>query len=300
MAYAHLNLPAKVIQEQMEQAGDNNCGLEDRHFFEEEIEASVVEEVVAEEVIDEEETDEHHEPDDQHGDDQDMSSGHLEKNVAGTFVEVLERIVTIVASAEGNSAYENCTNMKLWMEYTGLRVKILSPQELEDYKQPFLRGWKRELVLRGTVTNTGKKIGDVYYFYPEKKVKLRSHVEMSQWVKKNPSCGLTPDNFTFARQPVYEPPGEVVRPAMTRGVGNQWFPDSESNGVVSPVVPELPPAPQTKSSPVPNRSPRRQVLIPAQSPVTETPEATTLSADLAPVAEGRCKSCRGSILINPN
>ena len=104
-----------------------------------------------------------------------------------------------------------------WLRFTGLKVKQYTDQELEVFKRPFLKGWRREVVLRGTVNNAGKKIGDVYYYSPDKKTKLRSYVEMGLFLRKNPKCGLEPENFTFARQPVYKPPEEIVRHAMTRG-----------------------------------------------------------------------------------
>lgn len=69
------------------------------------------------------------------------------------------------------------------IDITGLKVKQFTSSELEAFKKPFDMGWRRELVLRGTVTSTGKKIGDVYYFSPDKNVKLRSYVEMGSYCK---------------------------------------------------------------------------------------------------------------------
>jgi hypothetical protein len=65
-----------------------------------------------------------------------------------------------------------------WSAFTGLRVKTFTAEELALFRKPFELGWRREVVLRGTVTSSGKKIGDVYYFSPDKKTKLRSYVEM--------------------------------------------------------------------------------------------------------------------------
>ena len=86
-----------------------------------------------------------------------------------------------------------------WSAFTGLRVSLISNQlfinptiiqvktftaeELALFRKPFEVGWKREVVLRGTVTSSGKKIGDVYYFSPDKKTKLRSYVEMGLYCK---------------------------------------------------------------------------------------------------------------------
>lgn len=63
-----------------------------------------------------------------------------------------------------------------WTAITGLRVKMFTEEEKEAFTRPFKLGWKREVVLRGTVTHSGRKISDVYYFLPEKKLKLRSYI----------------------------------------------------------------------------------------------------------------------------
>lgn len=69
------------------------------------------------------------------------------------------------------------------IDISGLKVKQFTSAELEAFRKPFDMGWRRELVLRGTVTSSGKKIGDVYYFSPDKSVKLRSYVEMGSYCK---------------------------------------------------------------------------------------------------------------------
>lgn len=160
---------------------------------------------------------------------------------------------------------------EFWDMFTGLKVKQYSDQELEAFKGPFLKGWRREVVLRGTVTNSGKKIGDVYYYSPDKKTKLRSYVEMGLFLKKNSGCGLEPENFTFARQPVYKPPEEIVRHAMTRG-SNQpvdHFATSPPATAVSAPVPAA-----TAPVPVPAATPKPQV-------VTRRSQSNASSADLA-------------------
>lgn len=144
-----------------------------------------------------------------------------------------------------------------WKQYTA--------NELDAFKKPFEIGWKREVVLRGTVSSSGKKTGDVYYFSPDKKIKLRSYVEMGLFrksftclyyvasnylcvVRKNPDCGLEPENFTFARQPIYTPPDEVVRHAMHRG-------SSLSDLIVATPLP----APVAPVEATPVRESRRQL-----------------------------------------
>ncbi|RWS28494.1 ras-related protein Rab-1A-like protein, partial [Leptotrombidium deliense] len=121
-----------------------------------------------------------------------------------------------------------------WAHFTGLKVKHFNSSELEAFKKPFEMGWRREVVLRGTVTNSGKKIGDVYYFSPDKRVKLRSYVEMGLYLKKHQNCDLEPENFTFARQPIYKAPEEIVRHAMQRGGSHNQF---QASLVDSSVVP---------------------------------------------------------------
>ena len=64
-------------------------------------------------------------------------------------------------------------------------MKTFTAEELAHFRKPFEMGWKREVVLRGTVTSSGKKIGDVYYFSPDKKTKLRSYVEMGLYCESS-------------------------------------------------------------------------------------------------------------------
>lgn len=182
--------------------------------------------------------------------------------------------------------------------FTGLKVKQYSEQELEAFKGPFLKGWRREVVLRGTVTNSGKKIGDVYYYSPDKKTKLRSYVEMGLFLRKNSACGLEPENFTFARQPVYKPPEEIVRHAMTRGSNQpvEHFATSPPaaapiNSAVAATSPALPPpaavtsAPPSKPQVVTRRSQSNSSSV---DPVTpDTPDTPSLLQQ-----EGRAKRKR--------
>jgi len=80
-------------------------------------------------------------------------------------------------------------------------VKTFTAEELAQFRKPFELGWKREVVLRGTVTSSGKKIGDVYYFSPDKKTKLRSYVEMGLFCKKNKFRKYS--NFKMNSQLIY-------------------------------------------------------------------------------------------------
>ncbi len=46
-------------------------------------------------------------------------------------------------------------------------------------------------------------------------------------MKRNSSSGLQPENFTFARQPIFRPPAEIVRHAMQRGGGQHQLQPSQ-------------------------------------------------------------------------
>ncbi|KAK3608612.1 hypothetical protein CHS0354_042610 [Potamilus streckersoni] len=95
--------------------------------------------------------------------------------------------------------------------------KQLSEEETERYIVPFSHGWRREVVIRGIyeeVTKTGKPKktpADVYYF-PPKGSKLRSMVQIIEYLHRTCSP-LTEDNFCFIRKPIYKPPSEIVRHA---------------------------------------------------------------------------------------
>lgn len=173
--------------------------------------------------------------------------------------------------------------------FTGLKIKQYSDQELEAFKGPFLKGWRREVVLRGTVSNSGKKIGDVYYYSPDKKTKLRSYVEMGLFLRKNSGCGLEPENFTFARQPVYKPPEEIVRHAMTRG-SNQAIDHflTASPAVIAAPPPAPSPAPALTPIVTPTApSAKAQIVTRRSQSTAETPETPDCGQ-----TEGRAKRKR--------
>ncbi|XP_054153843.1 uncharacterized protein LOC128952467 [Oppia nitens] len=171
-----------------------------------------------------------------------------------------------------------------WSAFTGLRSKQFSSEELANFRRPFELGWKREVVLRGTVTTSGKKIGDVYYFSCDKKTKLRSYVEMGLFLKRAPDCQLEPKNFTFARQPIFRPPQEIVRHAMQRGGGPHALQPSHiiDSAPFAPQMPETPEKSEPSSggqSPVASRS--------ARNSTASESEETARS-----LAEGRAKRKR--------
>ena len=71
-----------------------------------------------------------------------------------------------------------------WAAFTGLKVKQFSAEELTAFRKPFELGWTREVVLRAGVSSSGKKVGDVYYFSPDKRHKLRSYVNMQDYLRR--------------------------------------------------------------------------------------------------------------------
>ncbi|XP_053376690.1 uncharacterized protein LOC123526360 [Mercenaria mercenaria] len=92
------------------------------------------------------------------------------------------------------------------------QIKPLTPEESERYKEPFKQGWKRELVFRGAYCESSVKTqADTYYFPPSKGPKLRSMVQISDWLATHDTT-LTTDNFTFMRRAIGVD-GEVVRNA---------------------------------------------------------------------------------------
>ena len=117
----------------------------------------------------------------------------------------------IVKNCDENGVYG-------WEDFQNTKVKPFSKEEYERFQQPFQYGWKRELVLRCTGNRGDKKAGDVYYHTPNGSAKLRSYVEMNLFLRRNPQITeLNVTNFTFAKQPIYRPPNEIVRHAMQRG-----------------------------------------------------------------------------------
>ncbi|XP_074661818.1 uncharacterized protein LOC141914494 [Tubulanus polymorphus] len=89
--------------------------------------------------------------------------------------------------------------------------KEFSKEELEAFAKPFSLGWGREIVVRNAYDGSKKQM-DTYYFNPNGK-KLRSMVQVNEFLAKTNDTTLTAKNFTFARAPVYKEPFELVRNA---------------------------------------------------------------------------------------
>ncbi|GBN06668.1 hypothetical protein AVEN_117098-1 [Araneus ventricosus] len=80
---------------------------------------------------------------------------------------------------------------------------------------PFSLGWMRELVHRSTESKSGQRMSDVYYFSPEG-TKLRSMIEISNYLSRHPECTLTIENFTYWKELIYREPFEIQRSAKQK------------------------------------------------------------------------------------
>ncbi|KAL1473354.1 hypothetical protein MTO96_038753 [Rhipicephalus appendiculatus] len=85
-----------------------------------------------------------------------------------------------------------------------------------EHLKPFEYGFLREIVMRAGVSDSGRKMADVYY-HSSSGQKLRSRPEVAAFLATNRGVPLTVDHFTFVRLPIYKPPHEVVRNAASRG-----------------------------------------------------------------------------------
>ncbi|XP_045030104.1 uncharacterized protein LOC116922522 isoform X4 [Daphnia magna] len=96
---------------------------------------------------------------------------------------------------------------------------ILSPL----LKEPFKKGWKREVVYRAIVGNERRNMCDIYYFTPDGK-KLRSGRELSNYLNgTNSSFKL--ENFTFCREPI----GMDVKHEVLRFARSKTHQDEEAS-----------------------------------------------------------------------
>ncbi|KAK8739082.1 hypothetical protein OTU49_003468, partial [Cherax quadricarinatus] len=76
------------------------------------------------------------------------------------------------------------------------------PFSLEDCMKAFEKGWKREIVYRATVDphKSGTK-ADIYYYSPTGK-KLRSKVEIEDYMSRHEIKDLCLENFTWIKEPI--------------------------------------------------------------------------------------------------
>lgn len=81
-----------------------------------------------------------------------------------------------------------------------------------NFQKPFLFGWRREVVSRGTNAHADKINRDIYYYNPAGK-KVRSMREVAEVLVKDKN--LTIENFTFFKEAlgINDPEKEIVRDA---------------------------------------------------------------------------------------
>lgn len=97
-------------------------------------------------------------------------------------------VYSLLASpTNGSSNGDECidgenTSLNESVDITGLKIKEFEDAEKEAFKKPFDIGWKREVVIRGSLNPSGRRVGDVYYFAPDRS-KLRSYVELVLFCK---------------------------------------------------------------------------------------------------------------------
>ncbi|KAK3873346.1 hypothetical protein Pcinc_021634 [Petrolisthes cinctipes] len=93
-------------------------------------------------------------------------------------------------------------------------INYKDPEVLKKFKIPLTLGWQREVVQRATICFNVRC--DVYYHSPFGK-KLRSTVELENYLVEKGVTDVGTDNFTFWREPLgYGEPYEIYRLAQRR------------------------------------------------------------------------------------
>jgi hypothetical protein len=163
----------------------------------------------------------------------------------------VDRRPDVVLINEDRCEMNSDFNGESWTKFTGVRFRQFSITELDAFSQPFSIGWKRELLVRDSSSNSAKKTVEVQYISPSADVRLRSYVETGLYFRTNQQTELEPENFTFAKQPVHRRPNETVvylRPPTSTvssdqsssTLGNVTF-SGTSNGSSLPPPPSLRP-----------------------------------------------------------
>ncbi|XP_046453158.1 uncharacterized protein LOC124200857 isoform X2 [Daphnia pulex] len=95
-------------------------------------------------------------------------------------------------------------------------------------KEPFKKGWKREVVYRAIVDEQWRNKCDIYYFSPDGK-KLRSMPEISKYLNQSNSC-FSIKNFSFFKEPIGmdDDNQEICRYAGTKSI---WHGKQSQNGL---------------------------------------------------------------------
>lgn len=165
------------------------------------------------------------------------------------------------ANEEGSLSKESAESNKLSNQASSATSKVTIKSEngllvSEAKIKPFLYGWRREVVLRAIVEPDSKKKSpaDIYYFNPRGK-KLRSMPEIISHLRDTQEPDLTPENFTFLKEAIYQPPMETVRQAKQRAGKNSSFESSFTD------------------TPPPQKSAKKK--IPATTPKASSTASTT-------------------------
>ncbi|XP_064112281.1 uncharacterized protein LOC135219431 isoform X2 [Macrobrachium nipponense] len=116
---------------------------------------------------------------------------------------------------------------------------IYTDSEDDSKKTP--KGWRREMVHRATFdVNTPNRVrADIYYYTPEGK-KLRSRVEIEDYLLRKGITDLTMDNFTFAKESVGGTnEQEQIRHAVkgTPGLTPRQKIDTANQNTITPSLP---------------------------------------------------------------
>ncbi|XP_063593606.1 uncharacterized protein LOC134770549 isoform X2 [Penaeus indicus] len=136
---------------------------------------------------------------------------------------------------------------------------------LEACLKAFEQGWKREIVFRATVDpNKGGSRADIYYYAPFGK-KLRSKVEIEDYLQRYGIQDLNLDNFTWVKAPLgvgeqYEQIRHASKSSTSSVRGKTSTPNQV--GVVTPSVTPVS-SPKTPSS-VEVKNPRKRGRPPKQ------------------------------------
>lgn len=168
-------------------------------------------------------------------------------------------------------------DLSTWIEFTQLKcIREYKEQELEAFKKPFYAGWKRELSIRAQLHSSGKRIVDIYYISPCNQHKLKSYIELGFYLKNAQDQKLEPENFTFAKQPVFKYPEEVIKQVLktTKQIRAE---QSRHHSAVA--------------SGEPNGHPQMPQLTPIRSDSNRS-GSDSLNNSLNSVAEGRSKRKR--------
>ncbi|KAG8176252.1 hypothetical protein JTE90_021349 [Oedothorax gibbosus] len=160
---------------------------------------------------------------------------------------------------------------------------------------PFTQGWMRELVNRAE-SKPGKKVSDVYYFAPEGK-KLRSMVDIGNYLSRHPEIKLTLENFTFAKELVYRAPFEIERDAKQNSIWKNIknepsfseTPKSSSTPKITKFLKGANASPAVTSTPrlQLDKTIKKEVCTPSKETVSKSSTESTITDTFITTSSGR-------------